>query len=548
MVPLHDALIGGSRDALLTLLAAVALVLLIACANVASMLLVQGEERRGELAIRAALGAGRARIMRQLLVENVMLSAAGAACGLLLAGWLVRVLVALPGAALPRPEAIAVDRTVMLFAVALAVVTPLLFGLLPSMQLSRAELRDTLAEGGRSAVSPVRARVRSTLVAAEVAVALLLLVGSALLIRSFWNVVSVDAGFDPRAVITAEMAVPGTKYPDGDRAAAYYGELLPRLRSVPGVRAAGAVQNMPLAGGNAGGGFRFDGDPQVRYAGYRVVTDGYFDAMGIPVRRGRAIDASDVPGRPHAAVVNEAFVSRLVGSENPIGKRFTYLGMDPTNPTFTIVGMVGNVRHRSLVRDAEPEAFVAYRQQPFRTRWTMTVAVRADREAALESLVPVLREQIRNVDADVPVRFSTLESVVNRSVADRRFLMALLTAFAGVALLLAALGIYGVLAYSVTRRAQEIGIRMALGAEPRSVVRLLLRGGMTAVVAGLVLGLAGSIAATRALESFLFGVRPLDAAATIGAVIVLSAVAWLGAYIPARRATKVDPLIALRRQ
>ena len=545
MASLQDALTGGSRDALVTLLAAVGLVLLIACANVASMLLAQGEERRTELAIRAALGAGRGRIMRQLLVENLLLSGVGAACGLLVAGWLVRVLLAIPGAPLPRADGIEIDRVVLLFTVALAALTPLLFGLVPSFQISRAELRDTLAEGGRSA-APIRAHVRNALVAAEVAIALLLLVGSALLIRSFVNVLSIDAGFDPRGVVVAEMAVPASTYPDPPRAAGFYAQLLPRLREVPGVVAAGAINQLPLAGGDAGGSFRFEGEPDVQIAGYRVVTDGYFEAMSIGLRRGRYIGPGDDAGQPYAAVVNDAFAAQYLQGQNPIGRRFAYLGMDRVNPTFTIVGVVASVRHQALVHEARPEVFVAYRQQPFRARGPMSVAVKVERADLIGGAVPALREAVRTLDADVPVTFRTIQDVVNGSVADRRFTMGLLTAFAGVALLLAAVGIYGVLAYAVARRTHEIGIRMALGAEARSVVGLLLRGGLKAVGIGVAVGLAGSFLATRALTTFLFGVEPLDPAALAASVAVLVGVAALGGYIPARRATKVDPLVALR--
>jgi putative ABC transport system permease protein len=546
VVPLQSAMTGAARDGLLTLLGAVGLVLLIACANVASMLLAQGEERRSELAIRAALGAGRGRIMRQLLVENLLLSVVGAAFGLLLAGWLIRVLQAMPGAPLPRADAIAIDQTVLLFTVGLAVLTPLLFGLLPSLQVSRTELRDTLAEGGRTSASPGRAHVRNALVASEVAVALMLLVGSALLIRSFWNVVSVDRGFDPRGVLTIQMAVPAAKYPDGAQAASFYAQLLPQLRALPGVRAAGAITQLPLGGSDHGGGLRFEGDGERRSAGYRIVTDGYFEAMGIPLRRGRFIGPEDEPGRPHAVVVNDVFVRHYLPDEDPIGKRFAFGGMDAVNPTLTIVGVVGSVRHRALVSDARPEVFLAYRQQPFRTRWTMNVAVKTDRPDLAETLAPALRHRVRSLDADVPVRFRTLDEVVEGSVADRRFTMAVLSSFAAVAVLLAAVGIYSVLAFSVARRTREIGIRMALGAEARSVVGLLLRGGLKAVGIGVAVGLAGSFVATRALTSFLFGVEPLDPSALVAAVVVLVGVAALGGYIPARRATKVDPLVALR--
>ncbi len=546
MAPLREALTGSAREPLLMLWAAVALVLLIACANVASMLLAQGEERRVELAVRSALGAGRGRIVRQLFAENLLLSIVGGACGLLMTSWLVGVLRGIPGVPLPQAEAIAVDRTVLLFTVLLAVVTPMLIGILPALQMSRVNLRDMLAQGGRGAASAARARVRSVLVAAEVAVALLLLVGSALLVRSFQNVMAVDAGFEPHGVLAAEMSVPVAKYEDPIKAAAFYEQVLTELRALPGVGAAGAVNQLPLSGIDFGGGFRFEGESVVKEAGYRIASDGYFESLGVALRRGRLFDDDDRAGRPPVALVNEAFVRQHLAGQDPLGRRFAFLGMDRVNPMLTIVGVVADVRHRGLAKQPAPEVFLAYRQQPFRTRWTMNVVVKAQQAELVETLTSAVRERVRAVDVDVPVRFRTLDDMLAMSVADRRFTLLVLTAFAIIALVLAAAGIYGVLAYAVSRRTQEIGIRMALGAEPRAVVRLLLRSGLGPVAAGVVFGVAGALAATRALTAFLFGVAPHDPLALASAVAVLSTAAVLGAFIPARRAVKVDPLIALR--
>jgi predicted permease len=549
-VRLHEALAGGSRDPLLMLVGAVGLVLLIACANVAGTLLARGEERRKELAVRAALGAARWRIARQLLTENVVLSLGGALGGLLLAAWLVRALLAINPVGLPRHDAVGINLPVVLFALALAILTPLLFGLVPSLQVSRMELRETLSEGSRAGTPPLRGRVRSALVAAEVAVALLLLVGAALLIRSFSNVMSVDMGFDTRGIITAEMSLPGSRYPNETESAGFYRELLPKLRAIAGVRAAGAINAFPLSGSDSSGTFILEGDPDSRASGtqasYRVVTPGYFEAMGIPLLNGRLIGDEDVFGRDIVVAVNQDFVRRYIPSGDPIGRRFRYHGMDSLNePWMTIVGVVGNVKHASLVRETVPEAYVSYLQRRLRTR-TMTVAVRPAGLSMAPGLVPLLREPVRQADPDVPVEFSTLDERVGRSVAERRFTMLVLGLFAAIALLLAAVGIYGVLAYSVVQRTQEIGIRMALGADPRSVVQLMLRGAMGAVSIGVALGVAGALLATRTLQSFLFGVRPLDPLAFIGAVGLLTGVALLAGYVPARRATRIDPLLALR--
>jgi putative ABC transport system permease protein len=549
---LHDAMTGDSRQLLEILLASVGLVLLIACVNVASTLLARGEERRKELAIRSALGASRSRLVRQLLIENVLLASAGAIAGLLLAAWLVRVLLALNPAVLPRPDAIGIDVRVMLFTLVLALVTPLVFGLVPSLQISRTELRDVIDEGGRGSASPFRGRIRSALITAEVAVALLLLVGSALLIKSFWNVINVDTGFNASGVITAEMVLPGNKYPDETRTAGFYQRALPAVRALPGVAAAGAINAFPLTGSDMGGGFYFenDADPRAstRAAGYRVVTDGYFAAMGVPLIKGRGIGDSDVAGKDIVAVVNQDFVNQYLPNEDPLGKQFRYFGMDSMNdPLMTIVGVVGNVRHRSLVRKSAPEVYVSYLQRPSRTRGTMTIAVRPASAALAAGIPGTLRQTIHTLELDAPVELSTFEQRLGSSVADRRFTMLVLGAFAGISLLLAAIGIYGILAYSVAQRTQEIGIRMALGAAPGSVIGLVLRGALTSVVVGILLGVAGAFGATRVLSRFLFGVEPVDGASFGAAILLLALVAWVAGYIPARRATRVDPLIALRR-
>jgi len=552
VLTLHDALTGGSRQLLNILLASVGLVLLIACVNVASTLLARGEERRKELAIRSALGASRSRIVRQLLTENLLLAAAGAIGGLLFAGWLVRVLLALNPAVLPRPDSIGIDLPVMLFTLLLALVTPLLFGLVPSLQVSRTELRDVIDEGGRGSVSPFRGRIRSALITAEVAIALLLLVGSALLVKSFWNVVNVETGFNGQGVITAEMVLPGNKYPDETRTAAFYERALPAVRALPGVESAGAINEFPLTGWDAGGLFYFEGDPDPRAtkrdAGYRVVTGDYFTTMGVPLIKGRLIADTDRAGKEIVAVVNQDFVSRYLPNEDPIGKRFKYFGMDSMDdPFMTIVGVVGNVRHRSLVTQSAPEAYVSYLQRPRRTRNTMTIAVRPASASLAQSLPGSIRQTIHSLEPDVPIELSTFEDRAGLSVADRRFTMLVLATFAGIALLLAAIGIYGILAYSVAQRTQEIGIRMALGAAPGSVIGLMLRGAFMSVAIGILLGIAGAFGATRVLSTFLFGVQPVDAVAFGGAILLLSLVAWVAGYIPARRATRVDPLVALRR-
>ncbi len=559
MTPLHDALTSGAREPLLMLLVAVTLVLLIACANVAATMLARGEERRMEIAVRAALGAGRMRLVRQLLVESLALAVCGAIAGLTLAGWLVRALGSLNVSALPMREAIGINGSVLAFTLALTIVTPLVFGLLPALQATRTELRDALSEGSRGVVAPKRTRIRNALIAGEVAVAILLLVGAALLVRSFANVMAVDPGFEARGAVTASMSVPANKYPDPDRAAQFYLSLIERLRSIPGVAAAGAVSDAPFSQFDPSGAFRFEGasnlvapaddaDPGYRYsAGYRVATPGYLEALGVHVLQGRMLDDRDRPGQPAAAVVNAAFVRRYLRQTNPLGVRFKYVGMDPVNPVLTIVGVVSDVHHTSLIRASQPEIFASAYQVPYRAQHTMTVIVRAARGSQRDAVATAVRDAVRRQDPDVPVELSTLERMVDASVADRRFTLILLASFATLALLLAASGIYSVLSQSVAQRTQEIGIRMALGAEASRVVRLMLSYAMRSVLVGIVAGAAGAVLAGRFVSSFLYGVKPIDPVAFLGAAALLGAVALVAGYIPARRATRVDPLQTLRK-
>jgi putative ABC transport system permease protein len=553
VMTLHDSLTSSAKETLWLLLGAVALVLLIACANVAIAILATGEERRSELALRAALGASRWRVVRQLLVESLTIGTAGAVLGILLAGWSVRMLLSLEAVGLPRGTDVGIDARVLLFAVALGLITPLLFGLMPALQASRAELRDALAEGGRSGSAPARSRVRALLVASEVAVALVLLVGAGLLIRSFVNVVSVDPGFDTGNAVVATVSVPATKYPDAPRSALFYSGLMERLRRLPGVASAGAVTQAPFSGADHNGAFEIEGRPDPpdsnrQYAGYRVATPGYLEATGIRLLQGRTLNEGDREGGLPVAVVNQSFARQFLAPANPIGVRFKFKGMDRVNPVFTIVGVVGDVHHRSLVEAAEPEVFISAYQQPFRARYTMFVVVRPASRSQAVALAPAVREAVRELDADVPVDLSSLDAFISASVAERRFTLMVLAAFAVVALLLSGTGIYSVLSQSVAQRTQEIGIRMALGADARSVIHLMLRAAMGSVGVGVVIGTIGGVLTVRLLEAFLFRVKPLDPIAFTAAAALLVSVAAVAAYLPARRATRVDPLSALRAQ
>ena len=557
MTRLQDLVTAGSKNALLLLLGTVGLVLLIACANVATTVLASGEERRTEMAVRAALGAGRTRLVRQLLTESSLLGILGGIGGLLIAAWLVRALLSISALAIPRHEAIGVDGRVMAFTLLLALLTPLVFGLAPSLEASRANLRDALAEGGR-AVAPARAKVRTLLVIGEVAIALVLLVGSTLLVRGFARIMAVDPGFDSTGVVTATMAVPGTKYPDPARAAQFYAALLARIRAIPGVKGAGAANELPMGRFDADGALTFEGHPDVgatpdgiydgfKYsAGYKVVTPGYLEALGMRLLEGRFLAESDTAGQPPAALVSETFVKRFLPRVDPIGVRFRYAGMDRMNPVFTIVGVIGDVHQQSLLRAPVPQVFVSLYQQPWQAQSTIGVVARAAGAHQERQVASAIRAALRQSDPDVPVELSSLDRMIADSVADRRFLLMLVGAFAALALLLAATGIYSVLSQAVAQRTSEIGIRMALGAGASSVVGLLLNSAMRSVGAGVVAGLAVALALARVLQSFLFEVRPLDPAAFAIAATILVIVALLAAYVPARRATRVDPLVALR--
>jgi putative ABC transport system permease protein len=551
MVQLQDALTGGSRTALLLLLGAVALVLLIACVNVASTMIARGEERRAEIAVRAALGATRARIVQQLLLESLLLGVTGAACGLALGAWLLRAFLSLNTVPLGG-QRVALDGSVLAFTGLLGILTPLLFGILPALHASRPNLRDTMIEGGRGSVGTGRRIVRSVLVAAEAGIALVLLVGAALLIDSFWKLLSVDAGFDPHGVAAINLSVPQTRYGTPEASARFYQELLDRMRAIPGVEMAAVTTVPPLTGGGPSGSFVLDGVPpsaeSQMVADYFVVSPGYFTAMRIPLVRGRALEESDSPGKDVVAVVNQQFVRKYLPNENPIGRRFRYLGMDSANePMITIVGVAADVRNDSLSSPAVPEAYVSYLQRPNRTRWPLLLVVRVRQPGALAAVFPSIRGAMAAADPDVPARIGTLEALVSDSVSDRRFMMAVLSSFAFAALLLAAVGIYGVLSQTVLQRRPEIGIRMALGAKATSVLWMVMASAMRPVLAGVVCGVIGAALSMRALQSLLFGVTPLDPTAFAAAAALLIVVALAAAFVPARRATRIDPLVALRR-
>jgi putative ABC transport system permease protein len=553
LVPLEEEVAGrGVRRSLYVLLGAVGLVLLIGCANVANLLLARAAARHREMAIRTALGASRRRVVRQLLTESLLLSSAGGALGLLIAAWGVDLIVA-AGPNLPRLRGVALDAPVLAFTAAVSLLTGLAFGLAPALSAARVDLQEALKEGGRSSTAGgARARLRSALVVAEVALSLVLLVGAGLLIRSFANLVATNPGFDPQGVLTTRVSLARQKYPDAERQQAVFAEMIERLRSVPGVESAAAIYPLPLGGTTTGNTFLIEGRPAPRpsdkpSAHYRAVSPDYFRVMRTKVARGRAFTERDGGGAPPVMIVNETFARKFFAGEDPLGKRVQIERAGPggaeAQPAREIVGVVGDVRHEGLDEEAGPEFYVPYAQAP---ESAMNLVVR-EAVGGASGIGAAMRAAIRQVDAEqyVPA-VEPMTELVADSVARRRFNALLTGLFAAVALVLAAVGIFGVTSYTVAQRTHEIGVRMALGARPASVLRMILGQGLRLILCGVALGLAASFALTRVLAGLLYGVRPTDAVTFVGIPVLLTAVAMLACYLPARRATKVDPMVALR--
>jgi putative ABC transport system permease protein len=543
LVPLQEQVVGNVRASLWVLLGAVGFVLLIACANVANLMLARATARHKEIAIRTALGASRARVVRQLLTESLLLSLLGGALGVLLAVWSVDALVALAQGIVPRAAEIGVDSRVLGFTLAVSVLTGAIFGLLPALRASKPDLNEVLKEGGRSSVGVRHGRVRSSLVVAEVALALMLLVGSGLLIRSFVGLQRVNPGFEAENVLTLRLSLARAKYPKAEQAAAFFDQLQQRVAALPGVVAVGTVSELPLSGQPNDNYFTIAEHPpqdarQQVTADFRRANHDYFRAMSIPVLRGRPFTEQEARADAKVVVINETLATTFFPGEDPLGK---HLVIDTGAPTqFEIVGVVGDVRHRSLEQGVYQMMYVPSLQVGNNNLVIRTASNPAGRAAAV-------RQQVAAIDRDQPVSaIRTMTDVLSESVGQQRFRTMLLAAFAAVALVLAAVGIYGVISYSVTQRTHEIGVRMALGAQRRDVVRLIVRGGLALTLLGVALGLAGSFALTRVMSGLLFGVSATDPATFAGITALLTSVALLACYLPARRATKVDPMVALR--
>jgi putative ABC transport system permease protein len=547
VIPLREELTGDVRPALMVMLGAVGFVLLIACANVGNLVLARATGRQRELAVRAALGAGRGRLMRQMLSESVLLSFLGGAAGLLLAWWAVVALRTSVAERLPiqRLEAVGIDGRVLLFTVAAALVSAALFGVLPAISAAGARLTDSLKDGGRGGSASRGARVRSAFVVIEVALALVLLVGAGLLVRSFVALLRVDPGFDPSHTLTVKVSLPQAKYARPAQEKDFFDRFFTRIEALPGVRAAGGTSYLPMNGLGAATGFAVVGQPKPRpgeepVCDVRVITNDYFQAMGVPLLRGRLFDSRDRGENVRRVIVNDTLARKYFPNEDPIGKSIVVEWNDPGPDE--IVGVVGDVRGRDL--ETEPRGTIYWPPSRFVYPF-MTVAVRTstDPGAAAASVVSVLHQ----LDPDIPAAdVRTMEAVIDMSLAERRMTMLLLTLFASLALVLAAVGIYGVISYSVTQRTQEIGIRMALGAPRARVLRMVVGHAMTLTLAGVAAGGAGAFVVTRLMQKLLFEVRPSDPVTFVAVSALLALVAAAAAAIPALRATRVDPVVALR--
>ncbi|HKP88256.1 MAG TPA: ABC transporter permease [Blastocatellia bacterium] len=550
LIGLHEQIVGNIRPALLILLGTVGFVLLIACANVANLLLARAAARQKEIAIKLALGATRRRLARQLLTESMLLALIGGAFGILLALWSTDVLVSLSPANLPRVKEVGVDGYVLGFTLLISILTGALFGLVPALQASKPDLNETLKEGSRGSSENLgRGSLRRLLVIFEIAAALVLLIGAGLMIKSFLRLNEVNAGFNPRNVLTMMLSLPRAKYKEPHSQAAFFREALERINNLPGVESVGAINDLPLGGDRDATAFAIEGRAaippgQQPVTEWRLVNPDYFKAMSVPLIRGRAFSEADNRDAPPVVVINDSFARRFFPDEDPLGKR-VILNLAISYPApipREVVGVVGDVRDLGLDAEARPEVYAPYLQE---TVSYMALMVKANTDPA--ALAAAVRGEVLAIDKDQPISaIQSMEQIIRESVAGRQFNMTLFAIFAGVALLLAAVGIYGVMAYSVTQRTHEIGIRVALGANHKDVLRLIVGQGMAMAFVGVGLGLGVALVLTRVMSSLLYEVSATDPATFVAIPLLLAGVALLACYVPARRAMNVDPMIALR--
>jgi putative ABC transport system permease protein len=520
---------------------------LVACANVANLQLARASGRGREVAIRTALGAGRWRVVRQLLTENLVLSLAGGALGLLLAAWGVALISSFVPADIPRFKEVGLDPTVLAFTLAASVLTGVVFGLAPALQASRVDLNESLKEGGRgSTAGRARNRVRSALIVLEVAVSLVVLVGAGLLVKSFVNLRNTNPGFNPRRVMTASVSLPEIKYSKDEQLRQFYHEAVGRAAQLPGVDGAAAIMPLPLSNNGINVTFTVEGQPDPGpgarpISAARVITPDYLRVMGIPVLRGRAFDERDTADSPKVLLINESLARQMFPGEDPLGRK---LDVGINSIKGEIVGIVGDVRSRGLEKEAGLEFYAPYEQTPFNS---MQLVLRAKEGQDPSGLAAPLRSVVREIDRDVPLyEVHPMEQLVADSVARQRFSMTLLAAFAGLALVLAAAGIFSVMSFLVAQRTHEIGVRVALGAQGRDILRMVVRYGMGLALAGVGAGLLVAFALTRLMSGLLYGVSATDPLTFVAVALLLAAVALAACLVPARRATKVDPMVALR--
>ena len=541
----------GPRPFLLVLLGAVGFVLLLACANVANLLLVRGAARQKEIAIRMAMGASRFRLVRQLLTEAVVLALAGGALGVVFAVWGV----ALSAQGMPQTftkyipgwENLGVNPRVLLFTLGVSVLTGIVFGLAPALQATRLNFNESLKEGGRTSGALARNRLRSLLVVAEVTLSLVLLVGAGLMIRSFVELAGVEPGFDPENVVVIDLSLTGDKYKEPQTRVEFFRQLVGRLESLPGVQRVGATSLLPLGRSNSSSSFTVEGRPplpkgQETHAQWRSTSPSYLEAMKVPLLRGRYLSERDNRAdAPRAVLINEVMARRFFPGEDPIGRRLDF-GGGAQEGLWEIVGVVGDVRHEGLEEAPRPEVYVAHAKSPGRT---MTVVLRAAGDPA--QTVAAAQREVAALDAGQPIfNVRTLDRVVREAIAPQKLATWMMAVFALIALALAAIGLYAVMSYAVTQRTHEIGVRMALGAQRGDILRLVVRQGMILTLAGLAIGLAASLVLTRGMSKVLYGVSATDPVTFVGISLLLAAVAFAANYFPARRATRVDPMDALR--
>ncbi|HSS19145.1 MAG TPA: ABC transporter permease [Pyrinomonadaceae bacterium] len=547
LVTISDEIVGGIRPTLLMIFGAVVFVLLVACANVANLLLARSTVRYKEITIRAAIGAARRQLVRQLLTESLMLAVVGGALGLLLSFWGTS-LVASAGAKInPMFSGIRVDARCLLFTIGVSVLTGLIFGLAPALEVSKPNLTESLKEAGRgTGAGGTRNRLRSFLVVAEVAITLILLVSAGLLLRTVQRLRDVDTGFDSRNILAMNIGLPGIKYPKAEQRAAFFKQLTERLATVPGIKAAGTTSVLPLSDNFDGRGLIVEGQPKPRgeeiSPDLYVVTPGYLTALEISTLQGRALTDQDTPDSAKVALVNKTMAAQLWPNEDPLGRRIKLAGDDDNKqPWRTVVGVVSDVAQYSL--DQKPPLQMYFPNSQFGPFFS-SIVVKTEGEPT--AMINIVRQQVQAVDKDQAVfQLTTLDQLRGDSIVNRKFFMFLLLAFAGLALLLAAVGIYGVMSYVASQRTHEIGIRMALGAQTRDVFKLIIGNGMTLALIGVAVGLVGAFALTRLLSGVLFGVTATDTSTFVSVSTGLIAVALLACFMPARRAAKVDPLVAL---